>query len=172
VKELLARFACRLARHKWLMVQKWEAYGPREFLTSKGLASMGYAVPGALAAPMIVSQLNIKPVFDVQADVQGRELNSAAQAIDKVIKAGRPDPSKAITVTLGARWLRTNTEAKPEYFGGTAFCTAKHEPRTTMADRARDEQADLVEEQEAQAGGGDEALSDAQVAEQEGQDRD
>jgi hypothetical protein len=31
-------------------VQKWEAYGPREFLTSNGLASMGYAVPGALAA--------------------------------------------------------------------------------------------------------------------------
>jgi len=31
-------------------VQKWEAYGPREFLTSNGLGSMGYAVPGALAA--------------------------------------------------------------------------------------------------------------------------
>ena len=34
------------------MVQKWESYGPREFLTSNGLASMGYAVPGALAARM------------------------------------------------------------------------------------------------------------------------
>ena len=33
-----------------LVVQKWEAYGPREFLTSNGLGSMGYAVPGALAA--------------------------------------------------------------------------------------------------------------------------
>ena len=30
-------------------MQKWEAYGPREFLTSNGLASMGYAVPGAMA---------------------------------------------------------------------------------------------------------------------------
>jgi hypothetical protein len=33
-------------------VQKWESYGPREFLTSNGLGSMGYAVPGALAARM------------------------------------------------------------------------------------------------------------------------
>ena len=32
------------------MVQKWQAYGPREFLTSNGLGSMGYAVPGALGA--------------------------------------------------------------------------------------------------------------------------
>src|SRR5262245_25652750 len=35
-----------------LIVQKWESYGPREFLTSNGLASMGYAIPGALAARM------------------------------------------------------------------------------------------------------------------------
>ena len=33
-----------------LVVQKWEAYGPREFLTSNGLGSMGYAVPGAHGA--------------------------------------------------------------------------------------------------------------------------
>jgi acetolactate synthase-1/2/3 large subunit len=32
------------------VVQKWESYGPREFLTSNGLASMGYAVPGAMGA--------------------------------------------------------------------------------------------------------------------------
>jgi Cu/Ag efflux pump CusA len=28
--------------------------------------------------PMVVSQLNIRPVFDVHADVEGRDLNSAA----------------------------------------------------------------------------------------------
>ena len=33
-----------------LVVQKWQAYGPREFLTSNGLASMGFAVPGGMAA--------------------------------------------------------------------------------------------------------------------------
>jgi acetolactate synthase I/II/III large subunit len=31
-------------------VQKWQAYGPREFLTSNGLGSMGYAVPAAMGA--------------------------------------------------------------------------------------------------------------------------
>ena len=36
--------------HRLLVVQKWQAYGPREFLTSNGLATMGYAIPGGLAA--------------------------------------------------------------------------------------------------------------------------
>ncbi len=41
---------CDAGASRLLVVQKWEAYGPREFLTSNGLASMGYAVPGAMAA--------------------------------------------------------------------------------------------------------------------------
>jgi acetolactate synthase-1/2/3 large subunit len=41
---------CDAGASRLLIVQKWESYGPREFLTSNGLASMGYAVPGALAA--------------------------------------------------------------------------------------------------------------------------
>ncbi len=36
--------------HRLLVVQKWQAYAPREFLTSNGLATMGYAIPGGLAA--------------------------------------------------------------------------------------------------------------------------
>jgi acetolactate synthase-1/2/3 large subunit len=36
--------------HRLLVVQKWETYAPREFLTSNGLGSMGYAIPGGLAA--------------------------------------------------------------------------------------------------------------------------
>ena len=56
---------------------------------------MNIAKFGRGKVPMIVSQLNIRPVFDVQADVQGRDLNSAAAAIDKVIAADRPDPSQA-----------------------------------------------------------------------------
>src|ERR1700690_2093050 len=43
---------CDAGASRLLIVQKWESYGPREFLTSNGLASMGYAVPGALAARM------------------------------------------------------------------------------------------------------------------------
>jgi len=41
---------CDAGASRLLVVQKWEAYGPREFLTSNGLASMGFAVPGALGA--------------------------------------------------------------------------------------------------------------------------
>jgi acetolactate synthase I/II/III large subunit len=41
---------CDAGASRLLVVQKWESYGPREFLTSNGLGSMGYAVPGALAA--------------------------------------------------------------------------------------------------------------------------
>ena len=41
---------CDAGASRLLVVQKWEAYAPREFLTSNGLGSMGYAVPGALAA--------------------------------------------------------------------------------------------------------------------------
>lgn len=33
-----------------LVVQKWESYAPREFFTSNGLATMGYALPAGLGA--------------------------------------------------------------------------------------------------------------------------
>ena len=48
---------------------------------------MNVAKFGRSTVPMVVSQLNIRPVFDVHADVQGRDLNSAAAEIDKVIAA-------------------------------------------------------------------------------------
>ncbi len=41
---------CDTGASRLLVVQKWKAYGPRTFLASNGLGSMGYAVPGALAA--------------------------------------------------------------------------------------------------------------------------
>lgn len=41
---------CDAGASRLLVVQKWESYGPREFLTSNGLASMGFAVPGAMGA--------------------------------------------------------------------------------------------------------------------------
>ncbi|NLS06089.1 thiamine pyrophosphate-binding protein [Rhizobium sp. P32RR-XVIII] len=41
---------CDAGASRLLIVQKWQSYGPREFLTSNGLGSMGYAVPGALGA--------------------------------------------------------------------------------------------------------------------------
>ncbi len=81
--------------------------------TNQEQVLMNVARFGRGKVPMIVSQLNIRPVFDVQADVQGRDLNSAAAAIDKVIEADRPDPSKSITVTLSGQ-VETMRES---YFG-------------------------------------------------------
>jgi multidrug efflux pump subunit AcrB len=70
--------------------------------------------------PMVLSQYNIRPVFDVNADVQGRDLNSAADDIDKVIAANRPDPSKAISITLTGQ-VETMRESYTGLFGGMAL---------------------------------------------------
>src|SRR4030095_2948171 len=41
---------CDAGASRLLVVQKWQSYGPREFLGSNGLGSMGFAVPGAMGA--------------------------------------------------------------------------------------------------------------------------
>jgi len=71
-------------------------------------------------APLVLSQLNIRPVFDVDADVQGRDLNSAASDIDKVIAADRPDASKAISVVLSGQ-VDTMRESYDGLFSGMAL---------------------------------------------------
>lgn len=53
--------------------------------------------------PMALSQYNIRPVFDVNADVQGRDLNSVAEDINKVIASDQPDSAKAISIALGGQ---------------------------------------------------------------------
>jgi len=75
---------------------------------------------GREAVPMVTSQLNIRPVFDVHADVQGRDLYSAAQDIDKVIKANQPDASKALTVRLSGQ-VETMRESYAGLFTGIAL---------------------------------------------------
>jgi multidrug efflux pump subunit AcrB len=66
---------------------------------------------------MVLSQLNIRPVFDVNADVQGRDLASAAAAIDKVLAKDRPDSNSGISVTLGGQ-VETMRESFSGLFGG------------------------------------------------------
>jgi len=80
---------------------------------------MNVAKFGRGKVPMMMSQLNIRPVFDVHADVQGRDLNSAAVAIDEVIDAGRPDPSTSIKVTLSGQ-VETMRESYSGLFTGMA----------------------------------------------------
>jgi len=81
---------------------------------------MNVAHFGRGKTPMVMSQLNIRPVFDVDADVQGRDLNSAAVAIDKVIAADRPDPKEAISVTLSGQ-VETMRDSYAGLFSGMAL---------------------------------------------------
>jgi multidrug efflux pump subunit AcrB len=53
--------------------------------------------------PMVSSQLNIRPVFDVHADVQGTDLGTIAKAIDKIVKADQPDEKTAMHVTAAGQ---------------------------------------------------------------------
>src|SRR6202044_3511642 len=71
-------------------------------------------------APLVLSQLNIRPVFDVDADVQGRDLNSAASDIDKVIARDRPAASTAISVVLSGQ-VDTMRESYNGLFSGMAL---------------------------------------------------
>jgi multidrug efflux pump subunit AcrB len=71
----------------------------------------------------VLSQLNLRPVFDVDADVQGRDLNSAAADIDKIIAADRPPPSAAISVVLSGQ-VDTMRESYAGLFSGMALAVA------------------------------------------------
>ncbi len=75
---------------------------------------------GRESLPLVTSQLNIRPVFDVHADVQGRDLYSAASDIDKVLKENRPGASKALTVTLSGQ-VETMRESYTGLFTGIAL---------------------------------------------------
>jgi multidrug efflux pump subunit AcrB len=70
--------------------------------------------------PIVTSQLNIRPVFDVDADVEGRDLASAAAAIDRLIAADRPDATSAIEVTLSGQ-VETMRDSFAGLFSGMAL---------------------------------------------------
>src|SRR5580700_1318392 len=94
-------------------------------VTSQGGAAAGQlllnlASFGREAVPMVTSQLNIRPVFDVHADVQGRALYGASRDIDKVLKEQRPDASSAMTVTLSGQ-VETMRESYTGLFTGIAL---------------------------------------------------
>jgi multidrug efflux pump subunit AcrB len=70
--------------------------------------------------PMVTSQLNIRPVFDVHADVQGRDLYSTSQDIDKVIAANQPPAQRAMHITLSGQ-VETMRESYNGLFTGIAL---------------------------------------------------
>ncbi|MGC1587244.1 MAG: efflux RND transporter permease subunit [Rhodomicrobium sp.] len=68
--------------------------------------------------PMVTSQLNIRPVYDVDADVQGTDLNTAANGIERVIAADQPDPSKSTTKIQLSGQVETMQESFSGLFSG------------------------------------------------------
>jgi multidrug efflux pump subunit AcrB len=75
---------------------------------------------GRRAIPLVTSQSNIRPVFDIHADVQDRDLYGAAHDIDDLIKANQPDPSKAMRITLSGQ-VQTMRESYTGLFTGIAL---------------------------------------------------
>jgi multidrug efflux pump subunit AcrB len=88
--------------------------------TSRGQLLMNLSSFGRQQVPLVTSQLNIRPVFDVDADVQGRDLYSTSQEIDKVIAANQPPAEKAIHVTLSGQ-VETMRESYSGLFTGIAL---------------------------------------------------
>src|ERR1700733_15135205 len=81
---------------------------------------MNVSSMGRSKIPLVMSQLNIRPVFDVHADVQGRDLYGAARDIDRLIDANRPPLSSAMTVTLGGQ-VETMRDSYAGLFSGIAL---------------------------------------------------
>ena len=101
------------AQDLWSLPVAGDGAGGRQLLMNVSSFERG-------TVPLAMSQLNIRPVFDVHANVQGTDLDSAAAAIDKVIAADRPDPGKALTVRLSGQ-VETMREGYRELFGGMAL---------------------------------------------------
>ncbi len=88
--------------------------------SAAGQLLLNMASFGRQVVPMIASQLNIRPVFDVQADVQGRDLYGAAGDIEKMLEAHRPDAAKALSATLSGQ-IETMQESYAGLFTGIAL---------------------------------------------------
>jgi multidrug efflux pump subunit AcrB len=81
---------------------------------------MNMSALGRQKVPLVTSQLNIRPVFDVHANVQDRDLYSTSLDIDRVIAAHQPPPEKAMKVTLSGQ-VETMRESYAGLFTGIAL---------------------------------------------------
>jgi multidrug efflux pump subunit AcrB len=87
---------------------------------SNGQLLMNLSELGRQTVPLITSQLNIRPVFDVHADVQGRDLYSVSNQLERVIAANRPPAASAIAVTLSGQ-VETMRASYAGLFSGIAM---------------------------------------------------
>ena len=70
--------------------------------------------------PALISQSNVRPVFDVNANVQGRDLYGVAGGVRRVLARDQPPASEPITVKLTGQ-IDTMTNSYNGLFGGMAL---------------------------------------------------
>jgi multidrug efflux pump subunit AcrB len=87
---------------------------------AEGSLLMSMSSFGRQKIPLVTSQLNIRPVFDVHGDVQGRDLFSTSKDIDAVIRKNQPPAEKAMHVTLSGQ-VQTMRESYSGLFSGIAL---------------------------------------------------
>ena len=86
----------------------------------RGQLLMNIADVQRVQTPALISQLNVRPVFDVNANVQGRDLYGVSRDIEKVLVRDRPPASEPITVTLTGQ-IDTMIKSYNGLFGGMAL---------------------------------------------------
>ena len=116
---------CDAGASRLLVVQKWQTYGPREFLTSNGLGSMGFAyrrargTSGLSGSPVVaftgdggfmmaIAELQTAvrenlPIIVVVFDDQEIALIRVKQEIK-----GIPTQVSGLAVSIGDRWRRVS----------------------------------------------------------------
>ena len=113
--------------HKLLVGQGWTAYRPRTVLMTNGLSSMGYALPAAIAAKLLLGRT---PVVCFTGDgglamVQGELRLAASLGLALVVVVFRDDSLNRIELkqmarqypSFGTRFDATDTEALARSMG-------------------------------------------------------
>src|SRR5262249_33807464 len=115
---------CDAGASRLLVVQKWEAYGPREFLTSNGLGSMGYAIPGALAARIAFPD---RPIVAFTGDGGMRHDDGACRT---------PNRTAREAAHHRARFRRRGDRPHPRQAGDQGTCAARRPSRRRRLGKA------------------------------------
>ena len=87
---------------------------------SQGQLLMNVADIRRVQTPALISQSNVRPVFDVDANVQGRDLYGVAGDVRRVLAQDQPPASEPITVKLTGQ-IDTMTSSYNGLFGGMAL---------------------------------------------------
>jgi multidrug efflux pump subunit AcrB len=96
-----------------------KASGPRGS-HDQGQLLMNVSDIHRVQSPALISQLNVRPVFDINANVQGRDLYGVSNDISKVLDKDRPPASEPITVSLTGQ-IDTMRKSYSGLFGGMAL---------------------------------------------------